>query len=147
MDLDSRTNMDSPQSDVMEESYERANMENSPEKAQHLRAALCMDFEDNYNPGSNSIDYQKSTADYSPPECKGKWTYLTEFELIGLKTLVEKLESLPENKRCVPEGVVDPHGLLETMKVVLDEHADDDSLLATTGVPVVYWHKNNIKVR
>lgn len=31
-----------------------------------------------------------------------------EFELKGLKALVEKLESLPENKKCVPEGIEDP---------------------------------------
>uniref|UniRef100_A0A8C6T8L5 Lysine-specific demethylase 2B n=1 Tax=Neogobius melanostomus TaxID=47308 RepID=A0A8C6T8L5_9GOBI len=111
------------------------------QKAQHIRSALYLEFEDSCNPGSNSVDFPKSPLNSSLP--KLKLTYLTEFELIGLKTLVEKLESLPENKKCVPEGIVDPQGLLETMKVVLEEHADDDSELAITGVPVVYWPKNN----
>ncbi|KAB0400252.1 hypothetical protein E2I00_018262, partial [Balaenoptera physalus] len=34
----------------------------------------------------------------------------------GLKALVEKLESLPENKKCVPEGIEDPQALLEGVK-------------------------------
>lgn len=31
--------------------------------------------------------------------------------------LVEKLESLPEGKKCVPEGIENPQALLEEMKV------------------------------
>lgn len=31
--------------------------------------------------------------------------------------LVEKLESLPESKKCVPEGIEDPQALLEDVKV------------------------------
>ncbi|KAK7895241.1 hypothetical protein WMY93_020566 [Mugilogobius chulae] len=34
----------------------------------------------------------------------------------ALSALVEKLESLPENKKCVPEGIVDAQKLLESMK-------------------------------
>lgn len=84
--------------------------------------------------------------------------------------LVEKLESLPESKKCVPEGIENPQALLEDMKVgkrdlnhsvpqraallflmvfqvVLKEHADDDPRSAITGVPVVYWPKKLLKVR
>lgn len=32
------------------------------------------------------------------------------------------------------------------VQVVLKEHADDDPMLAITGVPVVYWPKKNMKV-
>lgn len=84
--------------------------------------------------------------------------------------LVEKLESLPESKKCVPEGIEDPQALLEDVKVgtrrlnqsvppadrsfhlptvfqvVLKEHADDDPRSAITGVPVVYWPKKLLKV-
>lgn len=31
--------------------------------------------------------------------------------------LVDKLESLPESKKCVPEGIEDPQALLEDVKV------------------------------
>uniref|UniRef100_A0A8C9T6V8 Lysine-specific demethylase 2B n=1 Tax=Scleropages formosus TaxID=113540 RepID=A0A8C9T6V8_SCLFO len=80
-------------------------------------------------------------------EPPSKWTHLTEFELKGLKALVEKLESLPESKKCVPEGIEDPQALLEDMKMVLKEHADDDPKLAVTGVPVVSWPKKSTKQR
>lgn len=31
--------------------------------------------------------------------------------------LVEKLEALPESRKCVPEGIENPQALLEDMKV------------------------------
>uniref|UniRef100_A0A8D2N9H3 Lysine-specific demethylase 2B n=1 Tax=Zonotrichia albicollis TaxID=44394 RepID=A0A8D2N9H3_ZONAL len=86
----------------------------------------------------------RSGQDGSPVSTK--WTHLTEFELKGLKALVEKLESLPENKKCVPEGIEDPQALLEDMKNILKEHADDDQNLAISGVPVVSWPKKTTKV-
>ncbi|XP_078083613.1 lysine-specific demethylase 2B-like isoform X9 [Mustelus asterias] len=89
------------------------------------------------------------SPDPSQPVSEGsnKWIHLTEFELKGLKALVEKLESLPENKKCVPEGIEDPYALLEDMKTVLEEHADDDQKLAITGVPIVTWPKKTVKNR
>ncbi|XP_017549114.1 lysine-specific demethylase 2B isoform X2 [Pygocentrus nattereri] len=75
------------------------------------------------------------------------WTHLTEFELSGLQVLVEKLESLPAGKRCIPDGIEDAQALLQHMKVLLKEHADDDPKLAITGRPVVCWPKKSIKPR
>lgn len=66
---------------------------------------------------SATVDYSKTPAGSPATEVPAKWTHLTEFELKGLKALVEKLESLPENKKCVPEGIEDPQALLEDMKV------------------------------
>uniref|UniRef100_A0A665VY72 [histone H3]-dimethyl-L-lysine(36) demethylase n=1 Tax=Echeneis naucrates TaxID=173247 RepID=A0A665VY72_ECHNA len=84
----------------------------------------------------------------SPDNGRGhKWTHMTEYELSGLRILVEKLDSLPENKKCVPEGIENAQALLEDMKVVLKEHSDDDPKLAITGLPVVYWPKKIIKPR
>uniref|UniRef100_A0A7N9APQ1 Lysine-specific demethylase 2B n=1 Tax=Mastacembelus armatus TaxID=205130 RepID=A0A7N9APQ1_9TELE len=80
-------------------------------------------------------------------ECHNKWTHLTEFELNGLRTLVEKLESLPDSKKSFPEGLENPQALLEDIKVLLKEHAEDDPKLAITGVPVVFWPKKTIKPR
>ncbi|KAM9841750.1 lysine (K)-specific demethylase 2Bb [Aulostomus maculatus] len=116
-------------------------------KIQHLKSVLSVDSEDSCNPGSTSLDFPKTPSDSPASESLNKWTHLTEFELTGLRTLVEKLESLPENKKCVPEGIENPHALLEDMKVVLKEHADDDLKLAITGLPVVYWPKKTIKPR
>ncbi|KAI1882393.1 hypothetical protein AGOR_G00250230 [Albula goreensis] len=72
---------------------------------------------------------------------------LKDAEKKGLRALVEKLESLPENKRNVPQGIEDPQALLEDMKLVLKEHAFDDPQLAITGVPVVCWPKKSLKQR
>uniref|UniRef100_A0A8C9YZR4 Lysine-specific demethylase 2B n=1 Tax=Sander lucioperca TaxID=283035 RepID=A0A8C9YZR4_SANLU len=99
------------------------------------------------NPGSTSLEFPQTPSDSPASESPNRWTHLTEFELSGLRTLVEKLESLPENKKCVPVGIENPQALLEDIKVVFKEHADDDPKLAITGVPVVYWPKKTIKVR
>ncbi|XP_049908967.1 lysine-specific demethylase 2B isoform X3 [Epinephelus moara] len=116
-------------------------------KGQHLKAVLSIDSEDSCNPCSTSLEFPQTPSDSPASESQNKWTHLTEFELSGLKTLVEKLESLPENKKCVPEGIENPQALLEDMKVVLKEHADDDPKLAITGVPVVFWPKKAVKPR
>uniref|UniRef100_A0A8C7Y169 Lysine-specific demethylase 2B n=1 Tax=Oryzias sinensis TaxID=183150 RepID=A0A8C7Y169_9TELE len=112
-----------------------------------LRAALSVDSEDSCNPSSVCLDMPKTPSDSTASELQSKWTHLTQFELIGLRTLVEKLESLPENKKCIPVGIENPQGLLEDMKVVLKEHTDDDPKLAITGAPVVFWPKKTAKVR
>ncbi|KAF3849136.1 hypothetical protein F7725_015633 [Dissostichus mawsoni] len=114
-------------------------------RGQHLKAVLSVDSEDSCNPGSTSLEFPQTPSDSPASESVTKWTHLTEFELSGLRKLVEKLESLPENKKCVPEGIENPQALLEDMKVLLKEHADDDPKLAITGVPVVYWPKKTIK--
>uniref|UniRef100_A0A3B3V1Q6 Lysine-specific demethylase 2B n=1 Tax=Poecilia latipinna TaxID=48699 RepID=A0A3B3V1Q6_9TELE len=108
-------------------------------KGSLLKAALSVDSEDSCHPCSASLDFPKTPSD--SPGSEAQWTHLTQHELIGLRTLVEKLESLPENKKCVPVGIESPQGLLDDMKVVLKEHADDDPKLAITGVPVVLWPK------
>nr|XP_043868142.1 lysine-specific demethylase 2B isoform X1 [Solea senegalensis] len=116
-------------------------------RGQHLRAVLSVDSEDSCNPGSSSLDFPKTPSDSPASESQNKLTHLTEFELSGLRTLVEKLESLPDHKKCVPLGIDNPQALLEDLKVVLKEHADDDPKLAVTGAPVVYWPKKSLKPR
>ncbi|XP_066545217.1 lysine (K)-specific demethylase 2Bb isoform X2 [Amia ocellicauda] len=115
--------------------------------ARHLKHALSNDSDDSSKSTAAPLDYPKTPSGSPVSEPSNKWTHLTEFELKGLKALVEKLESLPENKKCVPEGIEDPQALLEDMKVVLKEHADDDPKLAITGVPVACWPKKSVKQR
>uniref|UniRef100_UPI00398E330B lysine (K)-specific demethylase 2Bb isoform X1 n=2 Tax=Pristiophorus japonicus TaxID=55135 RepID=UPI00398E330B len=119
--------------------------------AGHLKRTLSNDSDDSTK-SPMLTDCPKTPSgspDPSQPVSEGsnKWIHLTEFELKGLKALVEKLESLPENKKCVPEGIEDPYALLEDMKTVLEEHADDDQKLAITGVPIVTWPKKAVKHR
>uniref|UniRef100_A0A2K6ETD9 [histone H3]-dimethyl-L-lysine(36) demethylase n=1 Tax=Propithecus coquereli TaxID=379532 RepID=A0A2K6ETD9_PROCO len=112
-----------------------------------LKRTLSNESEESVKSTAMPIDYPKTPTGSPATEVAAKWTHLTEFELKGLKALVEKLESLPENKKCVPEGIEDPQALLEGVKNVLKEHADDDPSLAITGVPVVTWPKKTPKVR
>ncbi|XP_054600276.2 lysine (K)-specific demethylase 2Bb isoform X3 [Nothobranchius furzeri] len=131
------------------EKAERVSEDDSPEnvKGPLLKAVLCVDSEDSCNPNSVSLDFPKTPLDSPASELQGKWTHLTQYELMGLRTLVEKLESLPENKKCVPVGIENPQGLLEDIKAVLKDHAEDDPQLAITGVPVVFWSKKTIEPR
>lgn len=112
-----------------------------------LKRTLSNESEESVKSTTVPIDYPKTPTGSPTTEVSAKWTHLTEFELKGLKALVEKLESLPENKKCVPEGIEDPQALLEGVKNVLKEHAEDDPSLAITGVPVVTWPKKTPKNR
>uniref|UniRef100_A0A8C3BPP7 [histone H3]-dimethyl-L-lysine(36) demethylase n=1 Tax=Cairina moschata TaxID=8855 RepID=A0A8C3BPP7_CAIMO len=111
----------------------------------YLKRTLSNESDDSVK-STTPTDYPKTPTGSPATEVSTKWTHLTEFELKGLKALVEKLESLPENKKCVPEGIEDPQALLEDMKNILKEHADDDQNLAISGVPVVSWPKKTPKV-
>uniref|UniRef100_A0A8C0ITC3 Lysine demethylase 2B n=1 Tax=Chelonoidis abingdonii TaxID=106734 RepID=A0A8C0ITC3_CHEAB len=111
----------------------------------YLKRTLSNESDDSVK-STTPTDYPKTPTGSPATEVSTKWTHLTEFELKGLKALVEKLESLPENKKCVPEGIEDPQALLEDMKNILKEHADDDQNLAISGVPVVAWPKKTTKV-
>ena len=82
-----------------------------------LKRTLSNESEDSVKSATMPIDYPKTPTGSPATEVSAKWTHLTEFELKGLKALVEKLESLPENKKCVPEGIEDPQALLEGVKV------------------------------
>ncbi|XP_060238380.1 lysine-specific demethylase 2B isoform X3 [Meriones unguiculatus] len=112
-----------------------------------LKRTLSNESEESVKSTTMPIEYPKTPTGSPATEVSTKWTHLTEFELKGLKALVEKLESLPENKKCVPEGIEDPQALLEGVKNVLKEHVDDDPSLAITGVPVVSWPKKTPKNR
>lgn len=137
-DYETKANTESPSSDsrsqdMNEDSCETQMKEDQGEKpervaqdgpcspdngrAQHLKAVLSIDSEDSCNPGSTSLDFPKTPSDSPASESQNKWTHLTEYELSGLKTLIEKLESLPENKKSVPVGIENAQALLEDMKV------------------------------
>ncbi|KAG8456099.1 hypothetical protein GDO86_002048 [Hymenochirus boettgeri] len=112
----------------------------------YLKRTLSNDSDES----STSIfhnDFSKTPTASPNTEISAKWIHLTEFEHRGLKALVEKLQSLPENKKCVPEGIDDPAALLEDIKTVLNEHANDDYRLAISGIPVVTWPRKPTKNR
>lgn len=82
-----------------------------------LKRTLSNESEESVKSTTTPIEYPKTPTGSPATEVSAKWTHLTEFELKGLKALVEKLESLPDNKKCVPEGIEDPQALLEGVKV------------------------------
>lgn len=52
---------------------------------------------------------------------KSRKVHLTQFELEGLRCLVDELESLPLHKKCVPTGIEDEDALIADVKVGLSE--------------------------
>lgn len=48
---------------------------------------------------------------------KSNKVHLTQFELEGLRCLMDKLESLPLHKKCVPTGIEDEDALIADVKV------------------------------
>ncbi|CAH6778901.1 Kdm2b [Phodopus roborovskii] len=140
---------DGPTSPTCTPSEEQENTGKKPKAPamRFLKRTLSNESEESVKSTTMPIDYPKTPTGSPSTEVSTKWTHLTEFELKGLKALVEKLESLPENKKCVPEGIEDPQALLEGVKNVLKEHVDDDPSLAITGVPVVSWPKKTPKIK
>ncbi|XP_076878503.1 lysine-specific demethylase 2A isoform X2 [Brachyhypopomus gauderio] len=77
----------------------------------------------------------------SPPARPGLKVHLTPFELEGLWQLLHKLEELPAHKKCVPAGIRNAPALLDDIRALLKEHANDDPKLSYTGKPIVMWPK------
>lgn len=118
LDKNSRSLVDgssSPNS-THSEGKEAAGRKQKATVMRYLKRTLSNESDDSIK-STTPTDYPKTPTGSPATEVSTKWTHLTEFELKGLKALVEKLESLPENKKCVPEGIEDPQALLEDMKV------------------------------
>lgn len=90
---------------------------------------------------SEKVDIKVKEEDhFEVPVTDTKSKYiLTPLELEGLWNLLGKLEELPAHKKCVPSGIDDAEALLEDMRNVLLEHADDDPKMSYTGEPIVKW--------
>uniref|UniRef100_A0AAY5F4C1 [histone H3]-dimethyl-L-lysine(36) demethylase n=1 Tax=Electrophorus electricus TaxID=8005 RepID=A0AAY5F4C1_ELEEL len=73
----------------------------------------------------------------SPPARPGVKVHLTPFELEGLWQLLHKLEELPAHKKCVPVGIRNAPALLNDIRALLKEHANDDPKQSYTGKPIV----------
>ncbi|KAH0621149.1 hypothetical protein JD844_022194 [Phrynosoma platyrhinos] len=128
-----------------------------------LKRTLSMDSE------SSRGSHNGQAWDSHSPQ-KGKKVHLTQFELEGLRCLVDKLESLPLHKKCVPTGIEDEDALIADVKhqkeshatytlvekspedaevtmidetLLLEEYANSDPKLALTGIPIVQWPKRD----
>ncbi|XP_056295326.1 lysine-specific demethylase 2A [Pseudoliparis swirei] len=81
------------------------------------------------------VEEQETVEDAKPQHM------LTPFELEGLWNLLGKLEELSDQKKCVPEGILNAAALLEDMRTLLKEHSNDNPKLSYTGKPIVKWPK------
>ncbi|XP_062332588.1 lysine-specific demethylase 2A [Osmerus eperlanus] len=86
----------------------------------------------------------KAEADPAPPPAPtkpGVRVNLTPLELEGLWNLLGKLEELPAHKKCVPAGIHNAQALLQDIRALLEEHANDNIKMSYTGEPIVKWPK------
>lgn len=77
-----------------------------------LKRTLSMDSE-----SSRGSQNGQTWDSHSNCSHKDKKVHLTQFELEGLRCLVDKLESLPLHKKCVPTGIEDEDALIADVKV------------------------------
>uniref|UniRef100_A0A670IW35 Lysine-specific demethylase 2B n=1 Tax=Podarcis muralis TaxID=64176 RepID=A0A670IW35_PODMU len=103
-----------------------------------LKRTLSMDSE-----SSRGSHNGQAWDTHSNSPHKGNKVHLTQFELEGLRCLVDKLESLPLHKKCVPTGIEDEDALIADVKLLLEEYANSDPKLALTGIPIVQWPKRD----
>ena len=64
---------------------------------------------------------------------------LTSQEVTGLKAVIMWLSRLPNQKRAVPELIVNPEALLNNAKILVDDHANDDPIQAASGRLPLFW--------
>uniref|UniRef100_G3Q0P5 [histone H3]-dimethyl-L-lysine(36) demethylase n=1 Tax=Gasterosteus aculeatus aculeatus TaxID=481459 RepID=G3Q0P5_GASAC len=77
---------------------------------------------------------QEEAPKVAPPQ-----PMLTPFELEGLWNLLGKLEELPDQKKCVPVGIMDAAALIRDMRTLLEGHTNDNPKFSYTGEPIVKW--------
>jgi hypothetical protein len=65
--------------------------------------------------------------------------YLTSAELSGIRAVDVYLLRLMKTRKTRPPFVKDVAGLFEDVDLLLDEHEDDDQVLAVDGRPVLLW--------
>ncbi|CAF1227733.1 unnamed protein product [Rotaria sp. Silwood1] len=85
----------------------------------------------------NSSGKNKKATIYS---YKFQYQHLTRFELDGLQTLCSLLRKLKD--KSIPEDLIQPQQLLESMERLLIDHVSDDSQLSITGQSIIHYNYN-----
>ena len=83
-------------------------------------------------------NYQKDNGGKESENSKDH-VHITQFEYKGLQKLVDVFKELPKSNRGTPEYIVDPDGLLQAGRLLLDNHTSDNPALAITGKPKAFW--------
>lgn len=75
----------------------------------------------------------------SPNRPKPPHVHLTPQEVTGLKAVIMWLSRLSNQKRPVPDLIVNPEALLNSAKILVDDHANDDPIQAAAGRLPLFW--------
>ena len=67
----------------------------------------------------------------------GTHVHLTSAELHGLRAIVLYLHSLPPTRKNVPDVLANPVALIQDVRTLVEQHRNDQTHLAITGVPVI----------
>jgi F-box/leucine-rich repeat protein 10/11 len=98
---------------------------------------------DNVSPFNKQVASSSLSASSSSPSCARPKlqpvVHLTANEVTGLKAVIMWLSRLPNQKRAVPELIVNPEALLNDAKILVDDHANDDTTLAASGRLPLVW--------
>ncbi|XP_060709408.1 lysine-specific demethylase 2A-like [Hemiscyllium ocellatum] len=128
---------------VKDEVDEREEPAERERRSHSLRKAPCESQAPNHNglpqeqanrplksPSSESLDSAGGGCVGPQEPAPSRWIHLTQFERTGLQALVDKLQALPEHKKCVPAGLLDPDSLLQAMQVRKGLTPDRQRLIA-----------------
>jgi F-box/leucine-rich repeat protein 10/11 len=85
--------------------------------------------------GSDGEQKQHETALSSG----NKRPHLTPQEIFGLKAIVMYIHALAVSKKNVPQLISEPIELVRDIRLVVDEHKNDELDSAVTGVPLLHW--------
>uniref|UniRef100_A0A1B6EBZ4 [histone H3]-dimethyl-L-lysine(36) demethylase n=1 Tax=Clastoptera arizonana TaxID=38151 RepID=A0A1B6EBZ4_9HEMI len=72
-----------------------------------------------------------------------KYTHLTNDEVQGLRDILVYLQTLPANKKNVPNLIENPVELIRNVRVLAEEHESDNADNAVTGVSVIFSEDSN----
>lgn len=65
--------------------------------------------------------------------------HLTPHEIFGMKAIVMYLHALAVSKKNVPVLLDQPVNLIRDIRVIVNEHKNDDPQLSISGKPVFFW--------
>uniref|UniRef100_A0A0K2TRG6 [histone H3]-dimethyl-L-lysine(36) demethylase n=1 Tax=Lepeophtheirus salmonis TaxID=72036 RepID=A0A0K2TRG6_LEPSM len=69
--------------------------------------------------------------------------HITPQELFGLKTIIMFIHALAVNKKNVPALLNDPISLIKDIKLIVEQHKNDDLEKAVTGKSLLHWPKSS----
>ena len=66
--------------------------------------------------------------------------HITAQELFGIKAIVMYIHALAVSKKNVPPLLAKPIQLVRDIKILVEDHKNDEASMAVTGQPLLLWH-------